>query len=163
DARDGRRGAGAAVRERGRPDQGRPAREALHLAGVAQRSGRFPVFVLGSGSSIRGPARGANDAGSTARASKRCARSGTAAAVAAPFTVDSSQKVTNLNADQLDGMDASALAGHAYAEADAYTSTLLSNSTYTTVTSVEVPAGSYVVTFTSTSGDTGSATENYFS
>ncbi len=35
DARDGRRRPGAALRERGRPAQGRPAREALHLPGVA--------------------------------------------------------------------------------------------------------------------------------
>ena len=34
DARDGRRRGGAAVRQRGRPDQGRPARSALHLARV---------------------------------------------------------------------------------------------------------------------------------
>ena len=33
DARDGRRRPGAALRQRGRPAQGRPAREALHLAG----------------------------------------------------------------------------------------------------------------------------------
>ncbi len=42
DARDGRRRAGAAVRERGRPDQGRPPRRPLHQPRVAQRSGARP-------------------------------------------------------------------------------------------------------------------------
>jgi len=53
DARDGRRRAGPALREHGRPHQGRAAREALHLSGLAQRSSQRVGAVLEHGLAVR--------------------------------------------------------------------------------------------------------------
>ena len=65
----------------------------------------------------------------------------------APFTVSNATKVTNLNADLLDGLDSTALLTHAYAEPTAFQLVPGLTDTFATVTSTTVPAGSYVVMF----------------
>ena len=72
-----------------------------------------------------------------------------------PFTVSNATKVTNLNADLLDGLDSTDLLTHAYAEPTAF-QVLGLTTTFATVTSTTVPAGSYAVTFSTNIAGSGS-------
>lgn len=77
-----------------------------------------------------------------------------------PFRVNQTAKVVGLNADFLDGKDSTALTGHAYGVSNPFSVVAL-NTGLTTVASVDVPAGSYVVTAATTiAGSTSASPDN---